>query len=88
MKKISIFALVLVLTVCTLSGCRRTDTTVTTVPTTTAPMPTSRPTVPPTTNPPTIMPSITATEPSMEDLIPGTEDTINPTNGANQDPVI
>jgi hypothetical protein len=49
-------------------------------------MPTTQPTVPPTTMPPATAPSTTATEPSMGDLIPGTEDTVNPTNGANQDP--
>jgi hypothetical protein len=86
MKKFSIIALVLVLTVSTLAGCRKTDTNVTTVPTTT--MPTSRPTVPPTTTPPTTMPSVPATEPSMDEMLPGTEDTVNPTNGANQDTVI
>ena len=82
MKRISIFLLVLVLAMSVLTGCRRTDTNVTTTPSTTT-QPTVRPTVPPTTNPPTTMPSIT-TEPSMEDILPGTEDTVNPTNGANQ----
>ena len=81
MKKISILALALVLTMCVLTGCRGTDNTATTTSTTT--QPTSRPTLPPATNPPTTMPSIT-TEPTMEDMLPGTEDTIDPTNGANQ----
>jgi len=83
MKKIIILALVFVLTMCVMTGCRSVDDTATTAPSTTV-APTTRPTVPPTTNPPTTMPSIT-TEPGMEDILPGTEDTINPTNGANED---
>lgn len=83
MKKYSILALVLVLTLSVLTGCRKADTTVTTTPTTTV-APTTRPTVPPTTVPPTTMPPMT-TEPTMMDILPGTEDTVNPTNGANQD---
>ena len=82
MKKITILALVLVLTVSVMTGCRRADNTVTTTPSTTT-MPTSRPTVPPTTNPPTTMPN-TTTEPSMMDIVPGTEDTVDPSNGANE----
>jgi hypothetical protein len=81
MKKISIFALALVLAMSVMTGCRRADTTNTTAPSTTV-APTTRPTVPPTTTPPTTMPS-TTTEPSM-DILPGTEDTIDPTNGANE----
>lgn len=83
MKKLSIFALVLVIAMGVMTGCRRADDTVTTVPSTTV-APTTRPTVPPTTTPPTTMPSVT-TEPGMVDILPGTEDTVNPTNGANQD---
>ena len=83
MKKFSIFALVLVLTLSVLTGCRRADDPVTTTPSTTI-APTTKPTVPPTTVPPTTMPHIT-TEPTMMDILPGTEDTVNPTNGANQD---
>ena len=83
MKRISIFLVVLVLAMSVLTGCRRSNTNVTTTPSTST-LPTIRPTVPPTTNPPTTMPSIT-TEPSMMDILPGTEDTVNPTNGANQD---
>lgn len=82
MKKISILVLAVVLTVCVMTGCRRADDTVTTVPTTTV-APTTRPTVPPTITPPTTMPSVT-TEPGMVDILPGTEDTIDPTNGANE----
>ena len=83
MKKLSIFALVLVIAMSVMTGCRRADNTATTAPTTTV-APTTRPTVPPTTTPPTTMPSVT-TEPGMVDILPGTEDTVNPTNGANQD---
>lgn len=81
MKKISILALAFVLTMCALTGCRRADNTDTTAPSTTV-MPTTRPTTPPATNPPTTMPS-TTTEPSMGDILPGTEDTVDPTSGAN-----
>lgn len=82
MKKFSILALVLVLTLSVLTGCRKTDTNATTTPSTTT-MPTSLPTVPPTTTPPTTMPSVT-TEPTMVDILPGAEDTIDPSNGANE----
>ena len=84
MKKISILALAFVLTMCVLTGCRRTDTNGTSSPSTTTTQPTSRPTLPPATNPPTTMPSSAATEPGMDDMLPGTEDTVDPTNGANQ----
>ena len=82
MKKISIFALALVLAMSVMTGCRRADNTTTTVPSTTV-APTTRPTVPPTTTPPTTMPSVT-TEPDMGDMLPGTEDTVDPTSGANR----
>ena len=82
MKKISIFALALVLALSVLTGCRKADTNVTTTPSTTT-TPTTRPTVPPTTTPPTTMPPVT-TEPTVMDILPGTEDTIDPTNGANE----
>ena len=85
MKKLIILPLAFVLAMCVLTGCRRADAPATTVPTTTV-APTTRPTVPPTTTPPTTMPSTTATEPGMDDMIPGTEDTVDPTNGANQGP--
>ena len=86
MKKFIILPLAFVLTLCVLTGCRRADTPATTVPSTTAtvPMTTVPPTTMPTTTPPT-MPS-TMTEPDMGDMMPGTEDTVNSTNGANQDP--
>jgi hypothetical protein len=89
MKKFIAIALVLVLTVCALTGCRSKKQEPTTVPTTAAP--TTRPTTAPTTAP-TTMPTTTPTEastdmtgPSMDDLIPGTEDTVDPSSGANQD---
>lgn len=76
MKKISIIALVLVLTLCTFTGCRgkQETTTPTTRPTT---APTSRPTTAPTTMPTTVptttptMPTITGTEPMATDTNPG-----------------
>lgn len=83
MRKFIILPLAFVLTLSVLTGCRRADTPATTVPSTNATVPTTRPTVPPTTIPPT-MPSTTMTEPDMGDMLPGTEDTIDPTNGANQ----
>ena len=92
MKKICSIALVLVLTVTALAGCRsnpapNTSAPATTQPTrvTTAPTtaPTTRPTTAPTTQP--TQPSTDMTGPSMGDMIPGTDDTIDPTNGANQD---
>lgn len=89
MKKFIVIALVLVLTVCALTGCRSRKQEPTTVPTTAAP--TTRPTTAPTTAP-TTMPTTMPTEPStdmtgpdMETLIPGGEDTVDPTSGANQD---
>ncbi len=72
MKKISIIALVLVLTLCTFTGCRGKQemTTPTTLPTT---APTSRPTTAPTTVPTTTptMPTTTSTEPMATDTNPG-----------------
>ena len=87
MKKICILALVLVLTVSVMAGCRSGnsgDTTNTTAAPTTASTaaPTTMPTTAPTTSPAT-MPTTVMTEPTMEDILPGTEDTVDPTNGAN-----
>ena len=84
MKKICSIALVLVLTVSMLAGCRSTKPAVTTTPTAPSTRPTTAPTTAPTTMP-TTQATTEMTEPSMDELIPGTEDTINPTNGANQD---
>jgi len=94
MKKFLVPVLVFVLTVSLLAGCRsnKPDTTTTapisrptTVPTT---APTTAPTVAPTTTPttaPTSMPTTDSTDSGMDDMIPGPEDTIDPTNGANND---
>ena len=87
MKRICIFALVVVLTMSVMTGCRSGnsgDTTNTTAAPTTASTaaPTTMPTMPATTAPST-MPTTTMTEPTMENILPGTEDTIDPTNGAN-----
>ena len=85
MKKYIALVLVLVVALSVLTGCRRNKPAETTVPTTTAPTtrpttaPTTRPTTAPTTQP-TTMPT---TGPGMEDMIPGSEDTIDPSNGAN-----
>ena len=84
-------ALVLVLTLCLLAGCRSKQAEDTTVPSTSAPAITTAPTMAPTTVP-TEAPTTTPTEdttdmtgPDMEDMLPGAEDTIDPSNGANQD---
>lgn len=84
-------ALVLVLTLCLLTGCRSRQAEDTTVPSTTAPVVTTEPTMAPTTAP-TEAPTTEATQdttdmtgPDMEDMLPGSEDTVDPSNGANQD---
>lgn len=88
MKKFCSIALVLVLTVALLAGCRSNPTGNTSAPTTTAPTtrattaPTTRPTTAPTTQ--ATQPSTDMTGPDMGGMIPGTDDTIDPTNGANQ----
>ena len=79
MKKFSIFVLVLVLVMGVLTGCRRVDNDTNTDPSFTT-VPTSLPTVPPVTNPP----ATKAPDSGMVDILPGTEDTINPSNGANE----
>lgn len=90
MKKFCSIALVLVLTVTVLAGCRSNppaDTSATTTaPTRVTTAPTSAPTTMPTTAPTTqpTHPSTDMTGPDMGDMIPGTDDTIDPTNGANQ----
>ena len=91
MKKILCITLAAVLTVCALTGCRSKapeNTTPSTAPATrpTA-APTTRPTTPPTTAPTTAptTPSTDMTMPDMGDMVPGSEDTIDPSNGANQD---
>ena len=91
MKKFCTIAFVLVLTVAVLAGCRSNApaaTSATTVPPTRATTaPTTAPTTMPTTAPTTqaTQPSTDMTGPDMGGMIPGTDDTIDPTNGANQD---
>lgn len=88
MKKFCSIALVLVLTVALLAGCRSNPAADTSAPTTTAPTtrattaPTTRPTTAPTTQ--ATQPSNDMTGPDMGGMMPGTDDTIDPTNGANQ----
>ena len=85
MKKFISMALVLVLTLGVFTGCRRKQPQATTGPTT---RPTTAPTTMPTTAPttaPTTMPTVpTDTMPDIGDMIPGPEDTIDPSNGANE----
>ena len=83
MKKICIFTLVAVLALGLMTGCRGNKPMDTTVPTTVAP--TTAPTTMPTTQPTTAPTTAPTTEPPMDDLLPGTEDTIDPSNGANED---
>lgn len=92
MKKFYSIALVLVLTVALLAGCRSnpsgsTSASTSSTPTRPSSAATSAPTTMPTTAPTTqaTQPSTSMTGPAMDDLIPGTGDTIDPTNGANQD---
>lgn len=91
MKKYVAMALALVLTLGVLTGCRRKQPEMTTTaPTTMAPTtrpttaPTTRPTTAPTTAPTTMPTTGTDTMPGMDDMIPGPEDTIDPSNGANE----
>ena len=76
MKKICMLGLAAVLILCLLTGCRGNKPMDTTVPTTVAPttMPTTAPTTAPTTMP--------TTQPIIDDMLPGTEDTLPPTNGS------
>ncbi|MBO5953940.1 MAG: hypothetical protein J6Q53_07475 [Oscillospiraceae bacterium] len=78
MKKLCMIALVLVLTVGLLAGCRGNNSGDTSAPSTTV-MPTTTQPTGTTTQPGTDTPM-----PGMEDMIPGTDDTIDPSNGANQ----
>ena len=93
MKKTVAIALVLVLTVCLLAGCRSNKPQPSTDPSTqSTAAPTVAPTVRPTTEPstePSTQATTGSTQPSdtgsgMDDMLPGSEDTIDPTNGANQ----
>ena len=91
MKKIIVFALVAVLTLGLMAGCRSRGNVATTAPTTLpTTAPTTRPTTAPTTAPttePTTEPTEDSTDmmPDMEDMIPGPEDTVDPSSGANND---
>jgi len=91
MKKYVAMALALVLTLGVLTGCRRKQPEMTTTaPTTMAPttrpttVPATRPTTSPTTAPTTMPTTGMDTMPGMDDMIPGPEDTIDPSNGANE----
>lgn len=96
MKKILCASLAAVLTMIALTGCRSKAPENTTVPTTVpatrpttvpATQPTTAPTTAPATHPTTTptAPSGDMTMPDMQDMIPGAEDTIDPSNGANQE---
>ena len=92
MKKFLCISLAAVLSLCVLAGCRSKTPAATTTPSTvpaTRPTtaPTTRPTTPPTTAPTTAptSPSTDMTMPDLDDMIPGSEDTIDPSNGANQE---
>ena len=76
MKKICMLSLVAVLILCLLTGCRGNKPMDTTAPSTAAPTtrPTTAPTIAPTTAP--------TTQPIIDDMLPGTEDTVPPSNGA------
>lgn len=96
MKKILCASLAAVLTLFALTGCRSKTPASTTAPST---APAARPTTAPATQPtaapttaPTTMPTTAPTSPSTDmtmpdtgDMLPGAEDTIDPSNGANQE---
>ena len=93
MKKILCVSLAAVLTMFALTGCRSKKPENTTAPTAAPTRPTTAPTTMPTTAPttaPTTMPTTVPTNPGTgmpdtEDMLPGAEDTIDPSNGANQE---
>ena len=76
MKKTFAVLLIIALSIALLTGCFGRRKKEPTVPTTTAP------TVAPTTRPVTV-PTTAPTMPSMDDIIPGTEDTVDPDSGAH-----
>ncbi len=86
MKKFGIIALVLVLTVSLLAGCRsqNSNPSTNTTPSTNNTVPSSTPVIP-TPTPSYSEPTNTMPSTDMDELIPGTEDTIDPSNGANKD---
>lgn len=83
MKKITIIGCVLALTLGLFTGCgcsaSVTDMTTNTTNATTMPPSTTKPATTPSTQATTEV-----TMPGMDDMIPGSEDTIDPSNGANQ----
>ena len=87
MKKFIAIALVLVLTVCALTGCRSKKQEPTTVPTTAAPTtrpttaPTTAPTTMPTTMPTTVPTTESTTVPTTMATVPPTDDTLPDGNG-------
>lgn len=83
MKNLTILALVFILTAGLMTGCGCSNSNADTIPTTTV-APTSAPTTMPSTTAPSTTPSTDMTMPSVDDLVPGPEDTIDPSNGANQ----
>ena len=85
MKKTYVLILAAVLMLSMLTGCRRMNPTDTTVPSTAAP--TTAPTTLPTTAPTTAPTTTPTTEPFPEDILPGTEDTVDPSSGANVNPM-
>lgn len=81
MKKICMLSLVAVLILCLLTGCRGNKPMDTTVPSTAAPI--TRPTTAPTTAPTTSPTTAPTTQPIIDDMLPGTEDTVPPSNGSD-----
>lgn len=89
MKKYGYTALALLLVISLLAGCRSKKADDTTVPHVTTTAPTTQATTPPATTMPRpttqpTQPSADTTESTMDELIPDTGDTVDPTNGANQ----
>lgn len=81
MKNLTILALVFVLAAGLMTGCGCTSSDMNTTPATTV-APTTAPTTAPVTRPSTA-PTTEMTMPDAEEMIPGPEDTIDPSNGAN-----
>lgn len=77
MKKFTALALILVLTLCLMAGCRRNVPQDTSAPTQTTTAPTTRPTTAPTTQPTTRPTTAPTTQPTMEP-------TTHPTTGATE----
>lgn len=75
MKKFTVIAFVLVLTLGLFTGCGRNDDNMTTATTPSTTRPATTPSTQATTG---------TTMPGMDDMLPGSEDTIDPSNGANE----